>query len=759
MTSLTSFIQASFYFVGTVLRQHRTVWLAVLFTILLTFNGSSRPALAQEDEVRGVVSSFLDAWEQKDTPAMYALLSSISQSAFPEQVFSDRYAVANSAIDFTALDYEIHDVTVQGESAMIEYDLSFESNTFDTIEDADRVMRLIRMDGRWGVAWSSMDILKLLAGNSSLQSSGDLEPRASIYDRNGNPVAYTGTMVAIYSNRNNMPGEPDCQNYLADLTNRPVSEIATLFVGNDFPTDFLLAEIDLDTYTRESANFANSCGTSYTREYTTRVYYGGNAMLHVVGYIGRIQQDELNDYLSRGYQQDSLVGQYGIEEQYERELAGTPQRVLRIVDPGGITLATLGGTEGSSPSPVTLTIDRDLQVATSEALYDAYQYAYLHWSNGAGPAGAVVLDVNSGAILAMSSYPTINQMMFNTDTYMDNETVGELIKLATSDGRQPLRNHAVEDQYAPGSVYKVITAAAVLDQNVVEPTTIFDCGLTWNGAQYGDTAGTRSDWRATDGLEAAGPIVPAQAIMASCNPFFWEQGVTLWGRNREALVDYSREMGLGSSYNIFGGGGALHEASGILRVPGDAPTAINNAIGQGDVQLPPIQMGVAAATIANDGTVYKPYLTQRIGGVDGTEVVQEFEPTILNELEFAPDVLSTIREGMCGVTTDVKYGTAEWVFNADYMEATRNYTVCGKTGTAEAGDRPNAWFIAFAPAENPQIAIVVAVHRAGREGSEVAAPIARRILDYYFNAEQAVFPPLWLEPFEPLDIPVGGGVG
>jgi penicillin-binding protein 2 len=758
MRSLTqSFLHSRFPFTNTFGHRTRAGWLAVLLAGLLTFSGSTRPALAQEDEVTGVVTSFLEAWEQKDTPAMYALLSNMSQTEYPEQVFSDRYEVANNAIDFTTLDYEIQEVTIQGESAMIRYDLTFESNTFETIEDPDRVMRLIRMDGRWGVAWSSMDILKLLAGNSSLQSSGDLEPRANIYDRNGNPVAYSGTMVAVYSNRNNMLSEVDCQNYLADLTNRPVNEIAAQFVGWDFPTDFLLAEIDLDTYTRESTNLTTYCGVSYTVENATRVYYGGNAMFHVVGYVGAIQQDQLDRYLALGYQRDSRVGQYGVEEQYERQLAGTPQRVLRIVDPGGIPLQTLGGTEGASPQPITLTIDRDLQVATSEALYDAYQYAFNHWSADAGPAAAVVLDVNSGAILAMSSYPTINPMMFNTDTLMPQDRVNALIQGATSDGRQPLRNHAVEDQYAPGSVYKVITAAAVLDQNIVQPDTVFQCDLTWNGAQFGDTAGTRSDWRAADGMDAAGPIVPAQAIMASCNPFFWQQGVTLWSRNREALVNYSREMGLGTSYNIFGP--ALQEASGTLRLPSDAPTAINDAIGQGDVQLPPIQMGVAAAAIANDGTVYKPFITQRIGGVDGTEVEQEFSSEIQNELEFAPDVLPTIREGMCGVTTDETYGTAWWVFNADYMEATKNYTVCGKTGTAEAGDRPNAWFIAFAPAENPQIAVVVAVARAGREGSEVAAPIARRILDYYFNAEQAVFPPLWLDPFEPLNIPPGGGVG
>ena len=145
--------------------------------------------------------------------------------------------------------------------------------------------------------------------------------------------------------------------------------------------------------------------------------------------------------------------------------------------------------------------------------------------------------------------------------------------------------------------------------------------------------------------------------------------------------------------------------------------------------------------------------------MDGTEVQREFEPNILNQLNYGQDVLPTIREGMCGATTDDEIGTAWWIFNADYMQATKNYTVCGKTGTAEAGARPNAWFVAYAPADNPQVAVVVAVAQAGREGSEVAAPITRRILDSYFNADRAVYPPLWLDPFAPLNIPQGGGVG
>jgi penicillin-binding protein 2 len=203
----------------------------------------------------------------------------------------------------------------------------------------------------------------------------------------------------------------------------------------------------------------------------------------------------------------------------------------------------------------------------------------------------------------------------------------------------------------------------------------------------------------------------------------------------------------------------IQEADGNLDNPDLTVEAINNAIGQGNVQIPPIQMGVATAAIANDGTVFKPYLVQSVGTIGSDVPLKETEPTILNQLNLDPDVLATVREGMCGVISNPDLGTANYVFYAQ-GEPTPTYNACGKTGTAEAGERSNAWFIAFAPAEAPQIAIVVSVPRAGREGSEVAAPIARRILDYFFNSPQAAYPEWWNNlPFIPLEIPVGGGGG
>jgi penicillin-binding protein 2 len=713
---------------------------------------SASSVFAQTDDPRQIVEGFLAAWDNKETETMYSYLSVRSKETYPQELFENRYQLANDEIGLTGLEYTIQDVKFQGDSALVTYDVVLESTSFGQIEDKGRKIRLVRIDGRWGIAWSTMDIFDVLAGASTLISDGDIPPRASIYDRNGNPIAYEGTMVVIWSNKNSMLSEADCQRVLANITNRPLSDFVALFTGWASETDFVIIELEQSIYASNVDLITQNCGISYTREYASRVYYGGSAMTHVVGYIGQMTQEQQKQYQPLGFRGDELVGQMGIEAQYQTQLAGQPQRVLRIREPGGITLRTLGGSQGAAPTPVMLTIDRDLQAAAAEALYDAYSYASNNWAGGAGPGAAVVLDVNTGEILAMASYPLVDPMMFNPNTNLD---LTKLLPQLNSDPREPLKNHALQEQFAPGSTYKVITAVAALNENIVQPDENFFCDLTWNGVQrYQDEVPVREDWRVVWDFPPAGNVTPPMAIMASCNPFFWEYGAKLYRERGRKLVEYSRMMGLGQAYNIFGG--RLNEAPGNLDDPQRPAVAINDAIGQGDVQLPPIQMAVATAGIASGSAVYKPYLVKQVGGMDGTAVISTGQPTVLTQLALQPDVLPTVREGMCGVVTNPDLGTAWYVFNdADTMPT---YTVCGKTGTAQTASRANSWFIAFAPAENPEIAVVVAVKHAGREGSEVAAPIARRILDIYFGSPIASYPEWWEDPFEPLPVPKGAGV-
>ncbi|MBZ0298289.1 MAG: hypothetical protein K8J31_01030, partial [Anaerolineae bacterium] len=217
-----------------------------------------------------------------------------------------------------------------------------------------------------------------------------------------------------------------------------------------------------------------------------------------------------------------------------------------------------------------------------------------------------------------------------------------------------------------------------------------------------------------------------------------------------SLVEHSRHMGLGRPTGIDYYG---TEAGGSLPVPGNVSAAINNAIGQGDVQVSPIQMVRLVAGVANGGSVYQPYLVERIGGTDFTPLKTEFQPEVVDDINLSEQTLDIVHKGMCGVTQDEDLGTGF----SSFGDAA--YIACGKTGTAQTNRYPNAWFVAYAPADNPEIAVVVMAEQS-REGADVAAPIVRRIMDAYFKQEWYGYPLWWNEnEYVPVDIPVGATGG
>lgn len=729
--------------------KHRQIafWLKRIGLIAALFLLPLRITTHAQATPESVVTAFLNAWDAGDMDTMYSYLSPQSKEFYAQQVFNARYQVANEAMRFEGVRHTLHETRIQGITAAVTYDVAIESREFGTLEDTGRTMRLVNTDGRWGIAWSSMDIFDALTAESTITAAGVLPPRAMIYDRNGLPLTSNSTVIGLYVNRMSMGNEESCIQLIASITRRPVLAFRNLFAQYNADTNFFLEELNNDTYERYRADLEAFCGITFTESRNARIYYGNNAVAHVVGFVGPITAEQEEQYRQRGYNTTDLVGQTGVERAYESFLAGVPSRVLRIREPGGTVLRELGSSTGTPSAPVQLTIDRDLQLAVAQAMYDAYEYAQPNWGSVAGAGAAVVLDVNSGDVLAMASYPFVDPHLFERESL--NPRRQELLGVVVNDPRQPLANHATQNQFTPGSVFKIITAAAVLNEDLIEPEQIYDCQLYWDGRPFGDTQEQRQDWRVVDEMEAAGEITPAQAIMSSCNPFFWEYGAVLYNRVAKGkLNEYAQMMGLGRQYTLFPGS---PEAAGEIKVPNTIPEAINEAVGQGDISLPPLQMAVATAAIANGGTVYRPQIVKQVGGLDNTDTVRVSEPEVLSTLDFKPGVMETLQQGMCGVVSDFDYGTAYIRFD------NAPYSACGKTGTAQTGLYPNAWFVAYAPADDPQIAVVVMVAQS-LEGSQIAAPITRRILDYYFQAQQVEpFPDWWAEgPYEPLRNPAGG---
>lgn len=448
--------------------------------------------------------------------------------------------------------------------------------------------------------------------------------------------------------------------------------------------------------------------TQAVRKYETP--YAG----HILGRVSQIYAEDWAEYEAQGYNMNAMVGREGLElsfEQYLRGIDGT--RSIETDIEGRVTNVI----EGQAPQPgnnVITTLDMDLQQAAEESLART-----LSGISGSGGGAAVVMDVNSGEVLAMASYPTIDLTQWNAlySTWEADEV------------NTPLLNRAIQGAYQPGSTYKPLTAVAGLEEGVINANTIFDCEHYY----------TRFESRTYRCMGTHGPTNILRALQKSCNVYFYETGYLLGGETEE---EWAHKFGFGERTGIELAGERAGTASGPANranmlennpllnnwQPGDV---ITTAIGQCDLAVTPLQLANYTAAIANKGTLYQPTLLRSVRSYDYTDVVVDNEPTVLKTIEASEETWALVHEGMAEVTDD--QGTAAATF------ATYPIDVAGKSGTAQHGrsDRnDHGVFIAFAPVDDPQIAVAV-VGEYASAGSRMA-PVARDIFDaYFFNDDAA----------------------
>jgi penicillin-binding protein 2 len=462
-----------------------------------------------------------------------------------------------------------------------------------------------------------------------------------------------------------------------------------------------------------------------------REYISGTLFAHITGYVGHIPEQELDSYVGDGdsdYDTNDIVGLTGVELTYEDELRGHKGQSHVEVDVTGREIQTIGTQVDPVPgNNLVLTLDADLQAAITEILEQGIKDA------GSESGVVVAVDPRNGEILAMVSLPSYDANLFI------GGIAGEDYALLSDDPRHPLVNHAISGQYPPGSTFKVVTAAAGLEQGTVtRSSTIFCPGTIWIPHRF-----------APDDPELAQPfncwlktghhsISMVEAIAQSCDIYF---GVLAGGYGefegigQAALAQYALYFGLGEPTGVDLPGesaGLVPEETwkrltyGETWVTGDT---YNAAIGQGFILTTPLQILNATATVANGGELYRPQVVREIRDADGN-VVRAFTPHLIRSVPVSDENLAMVREGMRAAVT---HGTA--------MSANLGgVAVAGKTGTAEfpgqrdwEGNLPtHAWFTAFAPYDDPEIALVVFVEGGG-EGSLVSVPMAAEILAYYFD--------------------------
>lgn len=452
-----------------------------------------------------------------------------------------------------------------------------------------------------------------------------------------------------------------------------------------------------------------------SREYATIPGLG-----HILGYVGKVSKDDIAD--NSDYYMSDKIGKTGLEATYEDELKGKHGVEQVEVDSKGNIVRVLVQDDRQDPisgNDISLYIDRGLQQKTAEALSSAIETAKERTGKDVTSGSAIVMDVKTGGILAMVSLPDYDNNLFSTK--ISNEDYKKLI----TDPTYPMFDRAIQGTYPPGSVIKPIMASAGLSEGVITPTTSFNTPAAIKIGDY-----TFPDWK-DHSYESTNV---KRAIAESNNVFFYSIGGgydKIKGIGIDGMNKYWNIFGLGSKTGIDLPG----EASGFL------PTAewkkktlgeswyigdtYHAAIGQGDLLVTPLQMVRATAAIANGGTLLQPQLVKKILNHDGT-VVKEYGSIVSKSNIISSDILKTVQEGMRMTVTD---GSARSIFPADFP-----VQVAGKTGTAQFfnNEKTHAWFECYAPYNDPQIAVVAMVEGGG-EGYDVAAPVAKEILNYYFT--------------------------
>ena len=483
---------------------------------------------------------------------------------------------------------------------------------------------------------------------------------------------------------------------------------------------------------------------------TVREYHTTYAA-HILGYVSAMNNEQWQDYKNKGYAMDAFVGQTGFEKAFEEELHAIDGTRVDVVDREGTIIAqywakirdedkkVIGEKTPQAGNNVETTLDLNLQIIAEDELAKAMQNLTNPEINktvgmreglDAEGAAVVVMEVKTGDILAMASYPTFNLETFNEDY--------DQLK---DDKLKPMYNRALQGVYPPGSTFKMATLIAAMNNGIINAESLIEDKGIFTEHSFNRTCLLYSSTRATHG-----EITGADAIRYSCNYFFYELGNRLtW----EQLNEVAAALGLGEPTGV-----ELPENVGWRAnpeskrkqygennldagwFPGDQ---INSAIGQSENRFSPLQLCVYACTLANNGTRMKATFKNRVVSSDYRTLVEENQPKVMSTFEICNDAYITYMDGMQRVIYEVG-GTARSLFNGFNDEEhtfPADIRVCAKTGTAQTFETwsDHGAFICFAPANDPEIAVALYGERIAHPTA--IAGVAETVMKAYFTAQRA----------------------
>lgn len=590
-------------------------------------------------------------------------------------------------------------------SNRLAYTLVFDRSGFtDDASLNDAILRLIRLCQETGTAWN--DTLPIAQTGSFLRCTNDRSENFTQYLEKNKLTATAAGRQLIAEMR-----------ALYHVDESLSEKDARLVIG-----------VRYELHSRDSYTFAEDVSSEVLSLITDGRYegvsirtasarvYNTTLAAHILGTIGPIWQEEWSSnektgyvgYADKGYSMNDLVGKDGVEKAFEEYLRGTDGRRLITTDEDGKLTGELYTREPQPGGTVALTLDIDLQADVERALAQTITGMIDEDSNERGGAAAVV-SVGSGEVLALASYPTYDLSTFNED-YED----------LVADERLPMFNRATQGTYAPGSTFKMCTAVAALESGIITPSSIIqDRGIY---TYYRDPQ--PMCWVYRQGGSTHGRINVTQAITVSCNYFFYEVGRLTGIRT---LDSYASQFGLGQSTGI-----EIGDSSGVLASPEWADShnrewtdgqTITAAIGQSYNLFTPLQLANYIATLVGGGEHYQAHLLKNVKEYDNSRLLYVYDDEPLNTVEMSGSTVEAVTKGMHELTVS---GGVAFAFRDCVVSAG------AKTGSAQVGtDIANGVFVAYAPYEDPEIAVAIVIEKGGSGAALATAAV--EIINSWFS--------------------------
>ena len=553
--------------------------------------------------------------------------------------------------------------------------------------------------------------MRKLSEQNRIRVKKVIAPRGIIYDRSGRVLADTRPSFNVYITPEDIKDFSQTVDGLAKLLDVDRDDVIDkLKAASRMPPSFpvkIKSDIPMDEVAKIEAHRVYIPGASIQIE-PKRNYPYGKMLAHTLGYVSEINDEELKTKEYKDYSPGDYIGKYGLEKNYENYLRGVDGEKRVEVDARGREVRTLDIIEPTAGNSLHLNIDMDLQEVVENSM-----------ENKKG--GCVAIDPKTGGVLVLASRPAFDPNKFASGITKEDW------KAIAMDKTHPLQNRVTQGRYPPGSTFKIALALKALELGIINERTTFLCR---GGFPFGNRV--FRCWK----KGGHGNVAVHRAIVESCDVFFYNVGLKL-GIDR--IHEMAASIGLGKLTGIDLPGekqGLVPSAAWKKKTYGQPwyeGETVSVAIGQGAVWLTPIQLAQLASFVANDGVTFRPQLVNKVVSPEG-KVLKVFEHVMNSNIKLKKETLKLVKDGMRGVVNEPG-GTA-------YGSRLQNVAMCGKTGTAQTasldkGGHDHAWFIAYAPSEEPAIAITALVEHGGH-GSSAAAPIAKAITENLFRVRTEI---------------------